>query len=172
MDRPRQSCDPATEARRKDREVFRVTKFRTMQPDRRSDEPPLPQSDRPFNGEDRRIIHKSEDDPRLTGLGRFLRKWSLDELPQLFNVLAGQMSLVGPRPEMVAIVDRYEPWQHQRHVVKPGVTGLWQVSARSETKMHEATQIDISYIEHISFASDVKILLKTIPAVFGSQTGH
>ena len=146
--------------------VFKVIKFRSMEPDRRGQAP------RSFVGTDRRVNHKSEDDPRLTPVGRFIRKWSLDELPQLWNVVMGQMSLVGPRPEMVQIVDRYEPWQHARHQVKPGVTGLWQISARGEVPMHEATHIDLEYVDTISFSTDLRILAKTLPAAFGSRTGH
>lgn len=146
--------------------IFRVYKFRTMEPDRRTPEEPS------FVGSDRRVNHKSKDDPRLTRVGRFLRKWSLDELPQLWNVVIGDMSLVGPRPEMVQIVRHYEPWQHARHQVKPGVTGLWQVSARGEVPMHEATHIDLEYVSRLSFVADVKILAKTIPAALGERTGY
>ena len=146
--------------------IFRVYKFRTMEPDRRTPHEPS------FVGADRRVNHKSKDDPRLTRVGRFLRKWSLDELPQLWNVLRGDMSLVGPRPEMVQIVRHYEPWQHARHQVKPGVTGLWQVSARGEVPMHEATHIDLEYVKKVSFVADVKILAKTIPAALGGRTGY
>ena len=145
--------------------VFNVYKFRSMHPDRRQGRPE-------FVGADRRINHKDENDPRLTSFGRFMRKWSLDEVPQLWNVLLGDMSLVGPRPEMVAIVERYEPWQHQRHVVKPGVTGLWQISARGDIPMHEATHIDIDYVEHISLRTDIEILAKTLPAAMGDGKGH
>ena len=150
----------------RDGKVFRVIKFRSMEPDRRGASAP------DFVGSDRRVNHKSEEDPRLTPVGRFIRKWSLDELPQLINVVAGQMSLVGPRPEMVQIVDRYEPWQHARHQVKPGVTGLWQVSARGEVPMHEATHIDLEYVNTVSLRTDIRILAKTIPAALGDRTGH
>jgi len=146
--------------------VFKVLKFRSMEPDRRGRLAP------DFVGSDRRVNHKSEDDPRLTPVGRFIRKWSLDELPQLVNVLAGQMSLVGPRPEMTQIVARYEPWQHARHQVKPGVTGLWQVSARGEVPMHEATHIDLEYVNTVSMMTDIRILARTIPAALGDRTGH
>lgn len=145
--------------------VFNVYKFRSMEPDRRAGPPD-------FVGADRRVTHKDANDPRLTDLGRFMRKWSLDELPQLWNVVLGDMSLVGPRPEMVQIVEQYEPWQHQRHVVKPGITGLWQVSARGDLPMHEATDIDIDYVDSISFAKDLEILFKTIPAAMGDGKGH
>ena len=149
-----------------DGKVFRVLKFRSMEPDRRGIGP------QDFVGSDRRVNHKSEKDPRLTHVGRFIRKWSLDELPQLVNVVLGQMSLVGPRPEIIQIVERYEPWQHARHQVKPGVTGLWQVSARGEVPMHEATHIDLEYVNSVSLVTDVRILARTIPAALGDRTGH
>ena len=145
--------------------VFEVYKFRTMHPDRRA-------SDHPFIGEDRRISHKRADDPRLTPTGEFLRKWSLDELPQFFNVIRGEMSLVGPRPELVSIVTRYEPWQHQRHAVKPGITGLWQVSERGDRMLHEATDLDIEYLDHQSAMSDLAILARTPLVMLGLRTGH
>lgn len=145
--------------------VFKVNKFRTMEADRRSDE------DGAFSGTDRRRTHKSENDPRTSTVGRFLRKWSLDELPQLTNVLVGDMSLVGPRPELVQIVDRYERWQHARHLVKPGITGLWQVSAR-DVPLHEATDLDLLYIEEMSLRTDLKILAGTLPAAVGEQKGY
>lgn len=142
---------------------FTLYKFRTMIPDRRSAQIPFP-------GPDRRRVHKSPKDPRVTPLGRFLRKWSLDELPQLWNVAMGHMSLVGPRPELVEIVEsKYEPWQHQRHVVKPGVTGLWQISDQREALMYLATDVDLLYVERLSLATDIRILLLTIPAVLGHR---
>jgi lipopolysaccharide/colanic/teichoic acid biosynthesis glycosyltransferase len=142
---------------------FRIYKFRTMHPSRRREH-------RPFEGEDRRLTHKHPDDPRLSAVGRLLRRLSLDELPQLINIVKGDMSLVGPRPELVSIVDGYEPWQHRRHSVKPGLTGLWQVSAR-ERPMHESTDIDLEYVDAISFRTDVSILLRTIPAALGRKKG-
>jgi lipopolysaccharide/colanic/teichoic acid biosynthesis glycosyltransferase len=142
---------------------FRIYKFRTMRPSRRREH-------RPFEGEDRRQTHKHPDDPRLSALGRLLRRLSLDELPQLINVVKGDMSLVGPRPELVEIVDCYEPWQHRRHCVKPGVTGLWQVSAR-ERPMHEATDVDLEYVDSISFLTDLRILVRTLPAALGRKKG-
>ena len=142
-------------------EPFDVVKFRTMAPDRRVGDRRW--SRRP-RGNDRRQTHKSDTDPRHTTLGRQLRKWSLDELPQLWNVLRGEMSLVGPRPEMTGIVDRYEPWQRQRHLVKPGMTGLWQISRRGEGLMHLYTNVDLEYVATISLGTDVRILLRTLPA--------
>jgi len=147
---------------------FRVYKFRTMTPDRRTGADAVGE----WGGEDRRVRHKSADDPRLVPLGRFLRSWSLDELPQLFNVVRGEMSLVGPRPEMVAIVGRYEDWQHQRHLVKPGMTGLWQISERGNGLMHERTDVDLEYVQRVSLRQDLKILLFTIPAALGMHKGY
>jgi lipopolysaccharide/colanic/teichoic acid biosynthesis glycosyltransferase len=146
--------------------VFTVYKFRTMHPDRRTQ--PIE-----WNEQERRMLHKTENDPRHTLLGRILRKWSLDEIPQFWNVALGQMSLVGPRPELIEIVaTKYEPWQHQRHAVKPGVTGLWQVSERDNGKlMFECTEVDIEYTRTITFWNDLKILLKTMPSALGKRKG-
>jgi lipopolysaccharide/colanic/teichoic acid biosynthesis glycosyltransferase len=146
----------------KDGVPFTVFKFRTMRPDRRRRHQPV--------DEDRRVTHKSDRDPRHTRVGRRLRSWSLDELPQLWNVVRGDMSLVGPRPELVEVVERYEPWQHQRHLVKPGLTGLWQVSRRGEGLMYLYTDLDLEYIATMSFRTDVGILLKTLPAAL-SRSG-
>ncbi len=146
-----------------DGEPFEVVKFRTMAPDRRMSDR---RSNRRARGRDRRHTHKSETDPRHTALGRQLRKWSLDELPQLWNVLAGEMSLVGPRPELTGIVERYEPWQRQRHLVKPGMTGLWQISRRGEGMMHLYTDVDLVYVATIGFRTDLRILRRTLPAAF------
>jgi lipopolysaccharide/colanic/teichoic acid biosynthesis glycosyltransferase len=144
----------------KDGKPFTVYKFRTMLPDRRA------RRDVTFVGQDRRVCHKRTDDPRHTKLGKFLRKTSLDELPQFWNVALGHMSLVGPRPELVSVVaEKYEPWQHKRHWVKPGVTGLWQISARDESPMYLHTELDLEYVDTVSFRTDVKILLQTVPAL-------
>jgi len=116
----------------------------------------------PFDGPDRRTIHKSANDPRHTTIGRFLRKLSLDELPQLVNVLRGDMSLVGPRPEIAALTADYLDWQQTRHTVKPGVTGLWQTTARGDGRLlHECVDLDLHYIRGMSFRTDVAILLRT-----------
>lgn len=109
--------------------------------------------------------HKIKNDPRVTRLGKLLRKTSIDELPQLVNVLLGHMSLVGPRPELPQIVAHYEPWQHRRHHVLPGITGWWQVSGRSDLPMHEHTELDIFYVDSQSFWLDMKIIAKTITSV-------
>ena len=144
---------------------FTVFKFRTMLEDRRVDEAQIAHTDRRYN-------HKSVDDPRHVPFGRFLRKWSLDEIPQFWNISLGDMSLVGPRPELPSIVARYESWQHRRHEVKPGLTGKWQITARGDTPMHEATDIDIDYIDNVTFAGDLTILLRTPSAALGQRQGH
>jgi lipopolysaccharide/colanic/teichoic acid biosynthesis glycosyltransferase len=144
-------------------EIFMLHKFRTMHPDRRNE-------GNDFEGDDRRQTHKHPGDPRLTRTGRLLRKWSLDELPQLWDVLTGKLSLVGPRPELVSIVAKYEPWQHERHAVKPGLTGLWQVTARGDgEEMHQHTDIDIEYVKRVELRTDLKIMLLTVPAVLAHK---
>ncbi len=110
-------------------------------------------------------VFKIRNDPRLTRIGRFLRRTSLDELPQLFNVFNGTMSLVGPRPPIVKEVTQYRPWQRKRLSVTPGVTCLWQVTGRNEVKFDEWMKLDMQYIENWSLALDIKILLRTIKAV-------
>ncbi len=110
-------------------------------------------------------LFKIPNDPRITPMGRFLRRWSLDELPQLFNVLKNDMSLVGPRPPLQDEVKQYEPWQMKRLQIQPGITGLWQVSGRSDLPFDEMVKLDIYYIEHWSLWMDSKILLKTLWAV-------
>jgi exopolysaccharide biosynthesis polyprenyl glycosylphosphotransferase len=113
-------------------------------------------------------IFKIKEDPRLTRVGRWLRRSSLDELPQLYNVLLGQMSVVGPRPPLPEEVAEYKPWQRQRLSVIGGITGLWQVSGRSNLTFDELCLLDIYYIENWSLSLDVRILLQTIPhALFG-----
>jgi lipopolysaccharide/colanic/teichoic acid biosynthesis glycosyltransferase len=149
----------------KDGVAFQMLKFRTMRPDRRERDADVPPE------LDRRRHHKTDADPRHTAIGRFLRRFSLDELPQLLNVLKGDMSLVGPRPELVRIVARYEDWQHARHRVKPGITGLWQVTERGTTAgdMQSHTSTDIRYVRTLSLLADVKILLLTLPAMLGAR---
>lgn len=119
-----------------------------------------------------RLIHKRPDDPRVTRVGRFLRRTSLDELPQLFNVLKGEMSLVGPRPELPWIVAQYEPWQRRRLVVPQGLTGWWQVNGRGEKLMHLHTDADLYYITHYSLWLDLRILWKTVWVVLQGKGAY
>jgi lipopolysaccharide/colanic/teichoic acid biosynthesis glycosyltransferase len=109
-----------------------------------------------------KLIYKIKDDPRITPIGRLLRKTSLDEIPQFFNVLKGEMSLVGPRPPILYEIDNYDIW-HKRRVVeiKPGITGLWQVEGRSSTSFDDMVRLDLKYFQEWSFWLDIKILLKT-----------
>jgi lipopolysaccharide/colanic/teichoic acid biosynthesis glycosyltransferase len=112
-------------------------------------------------------FYKIKDDPRVTALGKFLRKTSLDELPQLFNVLKGEMSLVGPRPPIPYEVEAYDIWHRRRFLeVKPGITGLWQVKGRSRTKFEDMVRLDLEYARTWSLGLDFKILLETPRAVF------
>jgi lipopolysaccharide/colanic/teichoic acid biosynthesis glycosyltransferase len=105
----------------------------------------------------------------VTSLGAFLRRSSIDELPQLWNVLRGEMSLVGPRPDVTYSVDAYEPWMFRRLAATPGMTGLWQVSGRSRLGLRAMLRLDVEYVERRSLLLDLKILLMTIPAVTSTK---
>lgn len=140
--------------------AFRMYKFRSMVVD----------ADKMSNslaGLDRNsvVIHKTPDDPRVTRVGRFIRRASLDELPQFFNVLRGEMSLVGPRPELPWLVENYEFWQRRRFAVPPGITGWWQINGRSDRLMHMHTEDDLYYIQNYSPLLDLHILWRTIGVV-------
>jgi lipopolysaccharide/colanic/teichoic acid biosynthesis glycosyltransferase len=140
---------------------FQLIKFRTMERDA---------EDRLDELMARNEIHgpafKVTDDPRLTRTGRVLRAASIDELPQLWNVLRDDMSLVGPRPPLPREVDAYDPWHRRRLAVKPGITGLWQVHAREGQDFDQRVELDLEYIERRSMRLDLEILVRTIPAMF------
>jgi lipopolysaccharide/colanic/teichoic acid biosynthesis glycosyltransferase len=119
--------------------------------------------------EEGHLIHKSDQDPRVTHIGGFLRRTSLDELPQLFNVIKGDMSLVGPRPELPYLVEEYQLWQRKRFAMPPGMTGWWQISGRSDKPMHLNTEDDLYYVQHYSLLLDIYILIRTIPIVLSGS---
>jgi exopolysaccharide biosynthesis polyprenyl glycosylphosphotransferase len=116
-------------------------------------------------------VFKLERDPRITAIGRWLRRTSLDELPQLFNILKGEMSLVGPRPPIAYEIENYQPWHFERLKVLPGLTGLWQVMGRSRVSFNEMVHLDLHYINHWSLLLDLKILLRTVPVVLRGTGG-
>jgi exopolysaccharide biosynthesis polyprenyl glycosylphosphotransferase len=118
------------------------------------------------------VQFKLRRDPRVTRVGNVIRKYSLDELPQLVNVLMGQMSLVGPRPHVTREVEMYGPAAHRRLLVKPGITGLWQVSGRSNLSWDEAVELDVRYVENWSLALDLSILWRTVRAVIRSAGAY
>ncbi|WP_460722056.1 sugar transferase [Microbacterium aureliae] len=143
-----------------DGEEFRMLKFCTMVPDAENLLTGL--ENRQDAGNE--VLFKMLDDPRVTRIGRFLRRYSLDELPQLFNVLEGTMSMVGPRPSLPREVSRYADHVHRRFMVKPGITGLWQVSGRSSLSWEESVRLDLSYVENWSLIGDAVIVFKTARA--------
>ena len=115
---------------------------------------------------------KLRHDPRITPVGRALRRWSLDELPQLFNVLAGDMSLVGPRPALVEEVAAYPPRAHQRHRVLPGITGFWQVAGRAEIGFDDMIDMDLAYVRQVSVTTDLVVLCRTVGAVLTGKGAY
>ncbi len=142
-------------------DTFRMYKFRSMYVDAEARLEELREENERSEG----LLFKIRNDPRVTPVGRFLRKWSLDELPQLFNVLNGSMSLVGPRPPLPSEVAKYEGDVHRRLMVKPGLTGLWQISGRSDLEWDESIRLDLRYVENWSLAMDFVILWRTLFAV-------
>ncbi len=117
-------------------------------------------------------MFKMKDDPRVTKVGKCIRKTSLDEIPQLVNVLKGDMSLVGPRPSLPKEVMQFEGWMHRRHDVKPGLTCYWQVSGRNNIDFEDWMKLDIRYVEERSFWGDIKLIFKTVFVLFGDKNAH
>jgi exopolysaccharide biosynthesis polyprenyl glycosylphosphotransferase len=137
--------------------LFEMLKFRTMLKNAEQLQNEVEKRDVDGN-----IIHKTREDPRVTRVGRYLRRFSLDELPQFINIVRGEMSLVGPRPEMPYLVEKYQPWQRKRFAVPPGLTGWWQVNGRSDKPMHLHTEDDLYYIQNYSIWLDIQILMRTV----------
>ncbi len=161
-----------------DGHIFQIYKFRSMTDDVEVDEAHREYMERVIKnqgdtnlGAEEKPIYKFVNDRRLTKTGYFLRRTSLDELPQIFNVVKGEMSLVGPRPPIPYEVECYETWHRKRLDVKPGLTGLWQVSGRYHLSFQQMVQLDIYYIENWSLWLDLKIILKTLPALFMRERG-
>jgi lipopolysaccharide/colanic/teichoic acid biosynthesis glycosyltransferase len=134
---------------------FTILKFRTMS------------VDSPVYGR-----KPSDDDPRITPLGAVLRRTGLDELPQLLNVIRGEMSLIGPRPEQYLLLSRFEPWMHERHLIRPGLTGWWQVHHRTGTPIYEDVEKDIYYVRNQGPWLDLQILVRTVHVLISGLRGH
>ena len=151
----------------KDGRTFTVYKFRTMVLDAEDRKPQLAD-----HNEHDGVLFKIRSDPRITKVGRWLRRWSVDELPQLINVLRGDMSMVGPRPALPDEAARYRDHVRRRLMVKPGITGLWQVNGRSDLSWDESVRLDLRYVENWSFVLDLLILWKTLSAVLGGYGAY
>ena len=147
---------------------FTITKFRCMVADAEEQRKALMAA--AVDADPR--LFKMADDPRLTNTGRWLRRWSLDELPQFYQVLRGEMSIVGPRPQLHEEVEQYDEWHRQRLLVTPGLTGLWQINGRSDLSFDEMVRLDLYYAEHWSLWLDIKVMLRTIPAVLAGRGAY
>jgi exopolysaccharide biosynthesis polyprenyl glycosylphosphotransferase len=149
--------------------TFHMIKFRSMVVDAEARLQELSMLDR---AEGNTVLFKMKDDPRVTRIGAFMRRYSLDEVPQLFNVLLGNMSLVGPRPPLASEVERYDQHVHRRFLVKPGMTGLWQVSGRSDLSWEDSVRLDLFYVENWSLVGDLVILWRTARAVVAPKGAY
>lgn len=157
--------------------LFTILKFRSMRADadvapHRAYVAAFIQGQAPRQRSAEGAVYKLVDDPRITRVGRWLRRTSMDELPQLWNVLRGDMSLVGPRPPIPYEIEHYQPAHLQRLAVRPGLTGLWQISARSTSTFDAMVALDLEYIRRRSLGLDLRILLGTIPAVLRARGAH
>ena len=147
--------------------IFKFYKFRSMYAgaeQRKKEIEALNEQDGP--------VFKARSDPRVTNVGKFLRRSSLDEIPQIFNVVKGDMSVVGPRPPLPSEVEHYQPWHRRRLEVTPGITCLWQISGRSHLSFNEWMRLDMEYLKQRSIKTDLLILLKTIPAVIARKGAY
>ena len=151
----------------KDGKLFKMIKFRSMQEDAEEQLKNLL-----HKNEVKGAMFKMKNDPRVTRVGKFIRKTSIDELPQFFNVLIGDMSLVGPRPPLMREVVQYSEMDKARLLVKPGITGLWQATVRNDSDFDVMVQLDLKYIEKISLKTDFGIILKTISVVFRPNSAY
>jgi|GEM_PF-1067263 len=152
----------------KNGKLFKMWKFRSMYKDAEARKAALMAKNEMEGG----VLFKMKNDPRITRVGRFLRKFSIDEMPQLWNVFVGDMSLVGPRPPIIQEVAQYTPYQRQRLNVTPGITCIWQVSGRSTIPFEQQVEMDIEYIQRQSFWFDIVLLFKTIPAVISGKGAY
>jgi lipopolysaccharide/colanic/teichoic acid biosynthesis glycosyltransferase len=150
---------------------FRIWKFRSMRADAEALKAEVAGLNMHRNGDGPQMF-KIPDDPRVTRVGGFLRRWSLDELPQLINVLAGEMSLVGPRPLILDEDEQVHDWARKRVDLKPGITGLWQAKGRSEIAFDEMVRLDYLYVTSWSPMTDIKLALRTIPALFRERQAY
>ena len=148
----------------KDGKLFKMYKFRSMKSDAEQLLPSIVHLNEVSGA-----MFKMKDDPRVTIIGRFIRKTSIDELPQLWNVMKGEMSLVGPRPPLPKEVEVYNAYDKQRLLVKPGCTGLWQVSGRNRIGFKEMVELDLKYIKNRSLMNDIYIILRTVRVLIGSK---
>ena len=155
-----------------DGKTFTMFKFRTMRVDAEELKASLTEANEADSSAGNSIMFKMANDPRVTRIGTFLRKTSIDELPQLFNVLRGDMSLVGPRPPLPSEVTQYEPRVMGKFAVRPGITGLWQISGRSNLSWDETVHLDLSYAQHRSLTLDTWIMLQTIPALLRHEGAY
>jgi exopolysaccharide biosynthesis polyprenyl glycosylphosphotransferase len=151
----------------RDGKVFRMLKFRSMVLDAEERLAEV-RALNDFEG----VLFKIKEDPRMTRAGRWMRRYSVDELPQLLNVLRGEMSLVGPRPPLSSEVDRYADDAHRRLLVRPGLTGLWQVSGRSSLSWDESVRLDLYYVDNWSMTADLVIIAKTVRAVLSKNGAY
>ncbi len=148
--------------------LFKMYKFRSMYMDAEQRKATLMMQNEMTGG----VLFKMKDDPRVTRVGRLIRKYSIDELPQLWNVLNGDMSLVGPRPPLPVEVEQYTPYQRRRLAVTPGITCIWQVSGRSQIPFQKQVELDLQYIANQSFWYDMALLVKTVPAVLKAHGAY